>query len=138
MKERIVIIFIAVTLGLIITTFAFFLYERSKPATEQKSTSKTVQPTSQPNSILLQITEPAPETVSEKRSITVKGTTDPENVVIISTNQEDTVATPTSQGAFSATISIDAGINKLITRSISPNGESVVDERVISFSPEDF
>lgn len=139
MKERIVIIFIAVTIGLILTTFGFFLYESTKPATTSTPTpTKTQKTVLSKDEILLVVDEPVDELVIEKRTITVKGKTDPENTLVISTNQEDAVATPTSSGSFSTTISIDTGINKLIITAITPKGAKKEIIKTISFSSEDF
>lgn len=139
MKERIVIIFIAVTLGLILTTFGFFLYESTKPANNNTPTPSPIS-SSQPQTdeLLLVVDEPNDELVTEKRTISVRGKTDPENTVIISTNQEDTVAKPTSNGSFSTTISIDTGINKVVIKAIAPDGKQRDMIRTVSFSPEDF
>lgn len=139
MKERIVIIFIAVTLGLVLTTFGFFLYESTKPTKEITPTPLPATINQQPNeTVNLTVDEPTDELVTEKRTITVKGKTDPENTIIISTNQEDTVAEPTSSGAFTTTISIDTGINQVIIKAITPDGEERDIIRTVSFSPEDF
>lgn len=141
MKERIVIIFIAVTLGLLATTIGFFLYESAKPekGSTQPTPEKTLTTTPQTNSgILLEITEPKDESLTTKRSILVKGRTDPENTLIISSNTDDVVASPTPEGDFTATITIDAGVNTLTTQAITPTGESKKDIRTISFSSEEF
>lgn len=141
MKERIVIIFIAVTLGLLATTIGFFLYESAKPekGAAQPTPEKSLSTTPQTDSgILLEITEPKDESLTTKRSILVKGRTDPENTLIISSNTDDVVASPTPEGDFTATITIDAGVNTLTTQAITPTGESKKDIRTISFSSEEF
>ncbi len=138
MKERIVIIFIAVTLGLLATTIGFFVYENAKPNRKiEEVTKKAEEPVSNKKSILLTITAPTDESVTSKRSVEVKGKTDPQNTVIISTNQEDVVAVPTNLGEFNATVSIDTGVNKLIIESVTPQGESTKEERTVSFSAEE-
>ncbi len=140
MKERIVIIFIAVTLGLLATTVAFFLYESAKPA----KIASTPQPTSPPekqqvaDSFLLVVTEPKDESITDKRSLLVKGKTNPENTIIVSSNSDDITINPTADGEFSATVTIAAGVNKLITTAINPEGESKTDTKIVSFSAEEF
>lgn len=140
MKERIVIIFIAVTLGLLATTIGFFLYESSKPNTEiNATTQKQAKP--QPvvkDEVNLSVSDPKDESVTTNRTVQVKGTTDPQNTVIISTNQEDIAVSPTSQGTFTASVSIDAGENKLIVEAIDSAGNSKKEIRTISFSSGDF
>ena len=139
MKERVVIIFIAVTLGLLATTVGFFLYESAKPSkpVSEKLTQKATHPA--PNDgITLTISSPQNESLTSNRTIQVKGKTYPQNTIIISTNQEDTVVSPTSEGDFTASLSIDTGVNKLIIEAVAPNGESKKEVRVISFSTGDF
>ncbi len=139
MKERIVIIFIAVTLGLLATTIGFFFYESSKPLKEvtTKPTLSSMQPFPK-DKITLNITEPKDEAITANRSVRVKGKTDPGNSVIISTNQEDLVVSPTPQGDFTATITIDAGVNKLVVEAISPDGDNKKVIQTISFTSEQF
>lgn len=140
MKERIVIVFIAVALGLLVTTAGFFLYQQTKilpKSADQKSVSLKTTPTPE-NKTYLSIEEPTNESISDKRTISVKGKTNPENILIISTNQEDIVLSPTTEGGFSATITIDTGTNKIITRAVNPNGDEKIDTRIITYSLEEF
>lgn len=140
MKERIVIIFIAVTLGLLATTVAFFLYESAKPATivETKEPQKISKLAPTSAEIALLITEPKNESITTKRSITVKGETKPTNTIIISSNEEDVTVSPTADGTFAATVTIDAGVNKLIITAIDPDGNSQKETRIVSFTAEEF
>ena len=142
MRERILIIFIAVAIGLLITTLIFFLYQQTK--TIPRSTSNNTQsagngeaaPTNA-NSYL-RVDEPIEGLISDKRLIEVRGTTHPGDTLVISTNQEDVAAKPSSDSKFSLTVTIDAGANVVIIRSIAPNGEDVKESRIVTFSTEEF
>jgi hypothetical protein len=140
MKERIVIIFIAVTLGLVATTVGFFVYESSKPAKNATSTPPLGNNESNPNqnTITLNISEPTDESITNNRNVRVRGKTDPENTIIISTNQEDVAIAPTNQGDFTASVSIDTGVNKIIIQAITPDGNKKEISQTISFSSEEF
>lgn len=147
MKERLVIVLIAVILGLLITTAGYFIYQStqgmpSNNNTPNISTTETEQnpptPTPLPSGLQLTIETPVNESISNKRTIDVKGKTNPNNTVIVSSNQEDVYATPTKDGSFSTSVTIDAGTNKIITRAVAPNGEEVTDTRVVTYSSEDF
>src|SRR3989344_2997108 len=143
MRERILIVFIAGILGLLITTAGFFIYQSTKALPSDQPKSKTKIPltltTPFPTQLVaLTINEPKEEAIVTNRSVAIKGKTDPQNTVIISSNQEDIVATPSKTGEFSATITIDAGINKIITQVVTPKGESFQDERVVTYTAEDF
>lgn len=138
MRERIVIVFIAIAIGLLVTTLIFFLYQQTKTI-PQRVINTVSNPTPKPASgVYLAIDTPADEQISDRRSIQVKGKTDPQNLIIVSTNIEDEVVKPTSDGRFSVTITIDAGANVLITRAIAPTGEETIDRRVITFTTEEF
>lgn len=143
MKERIIIVFVAVVLGLVITTVGFFIYESAKSVPEKTSIPQTAQKKENTHAtpekkLFLTIDSPTDESVTDKRTIEVKGKTNPENIIVVSTNQDDVVAKPTSEGQFSVSVIIDAGTNKLITRSIAPTGDETTDERTVSFTTEEF
>lgn len=142
MKERIIIIIVAIIAGLFITSAGFFIYQSTKNTSKDStSANKDVFPSPTPNdktSSLLRIEEPKDESLVDRRTIVVKGTTLPNNLVVVSTNQEDISGKPTSDGAFSITISLDAGANKIVTKSITPDGEETEDVRTVTYSTEDF
>lgn len=140
MKERLIIIVLAIVSGLIITTIAFFVYQNlissSNSAVEKRSAVNN-EP-ERTNSLLLEVSTPIDGSLTDNRSIAVKGTTNPENIVIVSSNQEDNSGKPSSDGKFSITIDIDAGANFLIVRSIAPDGNEISREIVITYTTEEF
>lgn len=142
MKERLVIIIVAVIAGLFITSAGFFIYQSTKKGNDtplSKQSSNTNKSTDQQNSSLfVRVSEPADESLTTKRTLVVKGTTNPDNLVIVSTNLEDVEAKPTSEGTFTVSIDIDAGANEVITRAIASNGDSAQDIKTITYSTEEF
>jgi hypothetical protein len=140
MKERLVIVVIAVIAGLFITTAGFFIYQSTKKSADAPVTATAdTKPTATPlNNLYIKISEPSDESLTQKRTIQVKGTTNPGNAVIVSTNQEDVAGIPTPDGNFSITIDIDAGANQIIARGIAPDGETVQDVRTVTYSTDDF
>lgn len=140
MKERIVIVFIAALIGLLITTLGFFVYESSKniPEEKPKTATKPLKTEDIAQKINLAVSEPINESVTDKRTIQVKGKTDSQNLLVVSSNQEDVMGTPTNDGNFAVTIKIDAGTNIIVSRTIAPNGETKIDERIVTYSTEEF
>ncbi|HRN96317.1 MAG TPA: hypothetical protein PLD54_02630 [Candidatus Levybacteria bacterium] len=145
MKERIIIVFVAVIIGLVLTTVGYLLYQSfDTPATP--SPNEQVQNPTQPvttsptpdKSFFITVTEPQPESITNKRTITVTGTTNPGNTVVISSNQDDVVAQPKDDGTFSTTITINAGTNVLVARAVNAQGDSVEETRIVTFVSEDF
>lgn len=142
MKERLVIIIVAIIAGLFITSAGFFIYQSTKkgndtPLSKQSSnTNKNVQ--QENSSLYVRVSEPTDESLTAKRTLVVKGTTNPDNLIIVSTNLEDVEAKPTSEGTFSVSIDIDAGANEVITRAITPSGDSAQDIKTVTYSTEEF
>jgi hypothetical protein len=142
MKEKLIIIFVASVLGLLVTTIAYYAYQSTRPSQaipEKKSQPITLKPTPTPlPKVPLTIDEPKNESVVARRTIQVKGKTSPGSTIIVSTNTADEVVQPTSEGDFSVSIEIGTGVNKVITRAINSEGESYAEERVVTFTTEEF
>lgn len=141
MKERLIIIIVAIIAGLFITSAGFFIYQATKKIDDTPITKRiTVTPPANQTTkdVFVRVTEPKDESLTSKRTLSVKGTTNPENIIVISTNLEDVQVKPSSEGNFSVTIDIDAGANSLVTRAISPTGTSAQDLRTVTYSTEEF
>lgn len=141
MKERLIIVFVAVAIGLIVTTAAFFIYQSTKSinkesATKNKAKINTVGRTN--GKLYLTIDEPKDEAVFSTRTIQLKGRTNAENTLIVSSNQEDVVASPTDDGTYAITLNIDVGTNKIIVKAVAPDGSEIEETKVVSFSTEEF
>lgn len=141
MKERLIIILVAVISGLLITGAGFLIYQSTlkvndKPANANVAISTT--PIQGESGVFVKVSEPSDESLTNKRTLVVKGVTNPENVVVISTNLEDVQVKPSSEGNFSVSVDIDAGANPVITRVMSPEGESAQDTRSVTYSTEEF
>lgn len=144
MKERILIVFIAGILGILITTAGFFIYQSAKALpedTKEKKGPKSSLPDFKPQSkdkSPFTISDPKEEAVVNKRSVEVKGKTDPTATIVVSSNQEDVLATPNMNGEFSATITIDTGVNPLNIQVIMPDGSTYSEVRTVTYSSEEF
>lgn len=143
MKEKIVIIFIALIVGLLITTVGFFFYQSTsaKPDPEEDiKPQESITPvfTEENSKLFVTVDEPKNESVTNRRTIQVRGKSNPENTIVVSSNSEDKAGSPSNDGSFSFTIDIEASINTLTVRAIAPNGDWVQDKRIITFSSEEF
>jgi hypothetical protein len=140
MRERLIIVFIALAIGLLITTLLFFLYQQTKITnkTTQQYRPNSSAPKAEEVKIPLSIDDPSDFSISDRRTIQVRGKTNASNTIIVSTNQEDVVSKPASDGKFSVSITIDSGANVIVTRAITPDGEETSDTRVITYSTEEF
>lgn len=142
MKEKAIIIFVASVLGLLITTIAFYIYQTTKPAPTEREVQNPIAKKSSPqapkiNSSLI-IQEPADESVVDRRTVGIKGKAEANNTIVVSSNFEDVVGKVSSDGNFALSVDIEAGVNKIITRSINTSGEVVLDERIVTYTTEEF
>lgn len=142
MKERIIIIFVALIAGLFITSAGFFIYQSTKSSAETDTpndiSQNTIPTPGTPDGIFVKIDEPTDESITNNRTVEIKGTTNPENTVVVSTNLNDVTGKPEGDGKFAVEVDIAAGANIIVTRSVSPDGESAEDTRTITYSTEEF
>ncbi len=139
-KEKVVLSFIAVVVGILVTGVAFYLYQATKtiPASKIK-TIKIFSPSPTPKpSIFLTIKTPEDEKVVSKKVVTVSGTTAKDATVVVLSPIDEDVIKPTSSGDFSTTINIDNGQNNIEITAISANGEETKITKTVTFSTEEF
>lgn len=139
--EKVIISFIAVVVGILAAGVAFYLYQSTKtvdvPKTPQSPITKSPAPTSE-NSFFLTIDSPKDEDVIERKTITISGKTTEDATVIVSSQLNDIVITPSRTGAFTTTTAIEDGASKIEILAIAPNGEEKKEIRTITFSTENF
>ncbi len=139
-KEKVVLYFIAVVLGILVTGVAFYLYQATKTIPSSNiRTIKILSPTPTPKpSIYLTIKEPGNETVVGKKVVTVSGTTAKDATIVVLSPVDENVVKPAESGDFSTTININDGQNNIEITAISPNGEETRITRTVTFSTEEF
>lgn len=144
-KERIVLSFIAVLLGLLVAGVAFYFYQSTKAIPPSTIDKISIKPTKTPvraatktPGYFLTLDEPKDELVVSKKIIKVSGKTAKGTIIVISTNSNDEVIEPTATGNFSTTMNIEDGQNQIMVTAIYPNGEEENLVRTISFSEENF
>ncbi len=138
--ERIIISFIAVVVGIIAAGIVFYIYQSTKTVPPHKT--KTIAPISPtPTSTaenILTIDLPNDEDVVDKKTITVSGKTLSNATLLISTQSSDNVVSPSATGTFSATVTIDDGINQITITAIAPDGQEQKITRTVTYSTESF
>lgn len=139
-KEKVLLSFIAVVLGILVTSIAFYLYQGTKVIPNSKLKTITIaSPTPIPKpSIFLNISSPQDESVVNKKIITISGATTNGAVVLVITPVDQQIAVPASNGNFSTTVNIDSGENIVEITAIGQNGEDAKVIRTVTFSSEEF
>lgn len=138
--ERVLLSLLAVVIGLLVAGIAFFLYENTRNTPEGKTrttSAPTPTPTLKP-SIFLILDEPKDEDVVTKKIINISGKTAIGATVVVLTNNDEQVLTPTENGDFSSTTTIENGQNLIEVTAIAQTGESTSILRVVTFSTEEF
>ena len=139
-KEKIVLSFIAVVVGILVTGVAFYLYQATKAVPSSKiKTIKISSPSPTPKpSIFLIIQGPEDEKVVNKKVVTVSGTTARDATIVVLSPVDEEVVKPAGTGDFSTTINIGSGQNNIEITAISPNGEEARITKTVTFSTEEF
>ncbi|MCL5970704.1 MAG: hypothetical protein M1450_04360 [Patescibacteria group bacterium] len=139
-KEKAVLSFLAVFIGLVVAGAAFYIFQLTKTLPPQKARVQSITaPTKAPKSdMFLAITEPSDEFVSDRKVVKIAGKTNIDAIVIIMTKTDQEVLKPTRTGDFSTTININDGVNLVKISAIASDGEEKSVLRTISFTEEEF
>lgn len=142
MKERFLIVSIALVVGLTLATIGFYIFKTTKNLPEEVNNKiasfNKVEPTKPLIKNTLEITEPKDESITDKRTITVAGKSEPGNTVIVSSGSDDAIQVASTQGDFSMSVTIDSNANILSIRSISTTGEETKKDIIITYNQEEF
>lgn len=138
-KEKIILCFIAVVIGLGVASLGYYLYQGTKvlPIEKQKTVSIANTPSPTP-SVLLSLDEPKDENVYATRVIKVSGKTNPDATIVVLTDTDQDVLTPAKDGSFSTTVTIDTGENTIQVTAVGKNGDSNTINRTVTYSTESF
>jgi hypothetical protein len=139
-KEKIILSFIAVAVGLIIAGGAYYFYQSSKilPNFKQQTTNVR-KPTPMPqDTISLSVSVPLDEAVVTQKVVTISGKTISDATIIILTENDQQVIKPTAVGTFSTTVNIEDGQNIIKITAVSKSGEQETVLKTITFSTEEF
>lgn len=138
-KEKVILSTFAVLVGLILAALGFYFYQGAKYSsqTSKEVSIKPVAPTPKPN-VYLTVLEPKDERVYDKKVIEVSGKTNSDALIVILTEDNEEVISPTNLGDFSTTITLRNGENFIQITAIAPNGESLTVDRTVTYSTESF
>lgn len=138
-KERVILSFIALLIGLMVAGGAFFLYENAKASAPEEETVVSVPtPSVTEEATRLKIDKPQNEDVITSRTVTVSGKTEPNAVLIAQSAADEQVAKASANGSFQFTLDIEEGLNIINITAILADGTEVSEIRTITYSQEDF
>lgn len=140
-KETIFLALIALVIGLLVAGGFFYAFQMISRDPSGDTESIVLDPSPTPvssNSDELMVSEPDDESVTDNKSVTVSGKTIPGSTVIISSENDEQVATPAENGNFSVTTTISEGVNLIEIISILPDGKERQVIRTVTYSTESF
>ncbi len=140
-QERVILSFIMVLIGLLVAGVAFYLYQGTKtiPASNIKTvTVATPSPTPEVSSIYLSLDNPADESVTQNKTVTISGKTTPNATIVVLTDSAQEVVTPTAEGSFTTTLTLSDGENLIRVIAFASDGESASAQRMVTYSTEQF
>ncbi len=137
--ERIVLSIIAILIGLFVAGTVFFVYQITQNKNTEKKEEISILPSPTPTNAqsILTITSPENESVTDQKTIEIKGKAPSNATIIISTENGHSSITVSDNGDFSEEISLDSGVNLVQITAISGEiEESII--HTISYSTESF
>lgn len=139
-KEKIILSFSALLIGVLVAIAAFFIYQSTKKIKPTDIKTITINdPSPTPSSgLFLTIDTPRDEEVVDERNIKISGKTVPDAKIVILTQGSEEAAIPAKDGSFSTDINLENDENIIEISAIAPNGEIVKVRRVVSYSTESF
>jgi hypothetical protein len=139
-KEKIILSFIALLVGLFVAVGGFFLYQKTKAISPNKITKiVATSPSPSPKEeSFLKVDSPTDESVVASASVKVSGQTKPDAKILIVTQTTQQSADPTGTGSFSATVGVESGQNIIHIIATMPNGQTFTVKRTVTVSSENF
>lgn len=141
--EKIILSLVAVIVGLIAAGIAFYLYQMTKTIPPSKketiSIKNQISPTPTPNNQnFLTVENPKDESVTDTKTVTISGKTEPGATIIVSTENSDQVVNAAGNGDYTLTTTIGSGTNVIQITAVFTNGEEKKVTRTVTYSTESF
>lgn len=138
--EKIILAIAGVIAGLFVAGIAFYIYQTTRVISPSTIRTITLQKPTPANDspVLLAIDSPVDESVTMSRIVTVSGKTDPTATIIVTSDTTDTVVYPSSSGAFSLTVTLASGENRLLVSAVTPDGQETQKQLTVSVVSDNF
>lgn len=134
-------ILFAIVLGSIFgVVLAFGIWRFSTSPTTKNSEAGNNEPSSpdtkevKDGEASLSLSSPQDKSVSSESSVEVSGITDPGNVIVVSTGEDDEIALADKDGSFKAGISLSAGINRVKAIAFNSQGNKKDEQIYVIYS----
>ncbi len=145
-KEKLILSFVAALVGILDAGIAFYFYQSTKEISipdintsqeEKKEPSPSPTPTPQQKDEIT-ISEPNDEAIVGKKTITIKGKTVKDSIVLVSSSSNSILTAASENGEFSTEFDIEEGVNVLQFTAFLPDGKEENTVRTVTYSTESF
>lgn len=134
-KELLLAILIGLAVGLVIV-FGFYR-TRILLTPKNQTTNTEVSPTPEASADLMSnlvIHSPLDESIQESANVTIAGTTNDNEFIVILVNDQDFVTTADDSGNFSISTELEAGSNIIQIKSINEDGKVTTKELTVIYT----
>ncbi|MDO8570545.1 MAG: hypothetical protein Q7R97_03090 [Candidatus Daviesbacteria bacterium] len=116
--------------------YIFALYSILNPPVPKENLITSQPVTREPVSLTLTVTNPNDNSLVFNEDLLISGKASLGSIVIISSEDDDTIVNPKQDGTFSLTYKLNQGVNKLTIASIDESGNIKQENRMIYYSKE--
>lgn len=135
-KERIILAFVAIIAGAIVASSIFYFYQQKDTKTGTSGETPTI--TIANDKAILEIETPENESVTNEKTVDLKGKSIPKSIIVLTTNSEDFVLTADENGAFEKTIALADDDNIFSVTAYTDKGKSETKEITVTKNDEEF
>jgi hypothetical protein len=132
-------LFLAILIGLLVGLVIVFGVYRTKIIFTPKNKSSTLEASPSPEASAdiisnLVIHSPLNESIQEKEDVTIAGSTNHNEFVVILVNEEEFVTTADESGNFSISAQLETGSNIIEINSINEDGKLTTEELTVIYT----
>lgn len=136
-KERMILAFIAIAAGLIVASSTFYFYQqKSNKTSTGEQPASTIPPSN--GKVILEIESPENESITDEKTIELKGKSLPQSLLVLSTSNDNFVFTADKNGSFIKKIALSEDENFITVTAYPENGTSETKELIVTYTTEEF
>lgn len=121
--EKVLLSIAGIFIGVVVAGVGFYIWQTTKSISPSSIKTITISKTPTVSPVMLVVDSPIDEDVISSRVLQISGKADPKSTIVITTDGSDLVVYPTATGAFSASLTLDSGENRIFITAVMPDGK---------------